>query len=70
MADKKITALVDLGDSLAAVDLFHVVDGLSNFPINKKISIENVFNNVVLLFRISTSFTKSITADASSQVQM
>ena len=26
MADKKITALTDLGDSLAAADLFHVVD--------------------------------------------
>ena len=46
MADKKITALVDLGDSLAAVDLFHVVDGSSGTTINKKISAENVFNNV------------------------
>ena len=26
MADKKITALTDLGDSLASADLFHVVD--------------------------------------------
>ena len=27
MADKKITALTDLGDGLATADLFHVVDG-------------------------------------------
>ena len=26
MADKKITALTDLGDGLATADLFHVVD--------------------------------------------
>ena len=26
MADKKITALTDLGDALASADLFHIVD--------------------------------------------
>src|SRR6056300_197232 len=46
MADKKITALTDLGDSLASADLFHVVDDPSGTPINKKISAENVFNNI------------------------
>ena len=46
MADKKITALTDLGSSLAAVDLFHVVDDPSVTPINKKISAANVFNNI------------------------
>ena len=44
MADKKITALTDLGDSLATADLFHVVDDPAGTPINKKISAENVFN--------------------------
>ena len=48
MADKKITALTDLGTAIADVDLFHVVDDPSGTPINKKISAANVFNNCLL----------------------
>ena len=46
MADKKITALDDLGTALADVDLFHIVDDPSNTPINKKVTAKNVFNNI------------------------
>ena len=46
MADKKITALTDLGNALASVDLFHVVDDPTGTPINKKITAEDVFNNI------------------------
>ena len=46
MADKKITALTDLGDALATADLFHVVDDPTGTPINKKIAAEDVFNNI------------------------
>ena len=46
MADKKITQLTDLGNALASVDLFHVVDDPSGTPINKKIAAQDVFNNI------------------------
>ena len=46
MADKKITALTDLGTGIAAVDLFHIIDDPSGTPVNKKISVANVFNHI------------------------
>ena len=46
MADKKITALTDLGDALASVDLFHIIDDPTGTPINKKVTAEDVFNNI------------------------
>src|SRR6056300_225492 len=65
MADKKITALTDLGDGLASADLFHVVDDPSGTPINKKITAEDVFNNIPSWIGLSQT-AQSITADGST----
>tara|TARA_A100001015_G_scaffold269589_1_gene321407 strand:+ start:341 stop:799 length:459 start_codon:yes stop_codon:yes gene_type:complete len=65
MADKKITALTDLGDNLASVDLFHVVDDPSNTPVNKKVTAEDVFNNIPSFLGLKQT-SQSITADGSS----
>ena len=65
MADKKVTALTDLGDALASVDLFHVVDDPSGTPINKKVSAENVFNNIPSWLGLNQT-SQTITADGST----
>ena len=65
MADKKITQLTDLGDGLASVDLFHVVDDPSGTPINKKITAENVFNNIPSFLGLNST-SQTITGDGST----
>ena len=65
MADKKITQLTDLGDALASVDLFHVVDDPSGTPINKKITAENVFNNIPTWLGLNST-SEALTASGST----
>ena len=65
MADKKVTALTDLGDALASGDLFHVVDDPTGTPINKKISAANVFNNIPSWLGLKQA-SQSLTADGST----
>lgn len=65
MADKKITALTDLGNGLASVDLFHVVDDPTGTPINKKITAEDVFNNIPTWLGLNST-SQAITGDGST----
>ena len=65
MADKKITALTDLGDNLASADLFHIVDDPSGTPVNKKVAAEDVFNNIPSWLGLKQT-SQSIIADGST----
>ena len=65
MADKKVTALTDLGDAIAAGDLFHVVDDPTGTPINKKITAADVFNNIPSFLSLKQT-SQSITGDGST----
>ena len=46
MADKKITALTDLGNAVTSAQLLHVIDDPTGTPFNKKVSLANLFNNI------------------------
>ena len=65
MADKKVTQLTDLGNGLAAVDLFHVVDDPSGTPINKKIAASDVVNNIPSWLGLNST-SQTITGDGST----
>ena len=67
MADKKITALTDLGDALASVDLFHIIDNPSGTPINKKVTAEDVFNNIPSYIGLKDT-AQTISGDGSSSL--
>ena len=69
MADKKITALTDLGDALASVDLFHIIDNPSGPPINKKVTAEDVFNNIPSYLGLKDTF-QTILGDGSSSLEV
>ena len=65
MADKKVTQLTDLGNALASVDLFHVIDDPAGTPINKKITAEDVFNNIPTWLGVAQT-SQALTADGAA----
>jgi hypothetical protein len=67
MADKKVTQLTDLGNALASVDLFHVIDDPAGTPINKKIAAEDVFNNMPTWLGVAQA-SQALTADGAADV--
>ena len=67
MADKKITALTDLGTAIASADLFHVVQDPTGTPINKKVSTANVFNNIPSWIGLKQS-VQSLTSSGAANV--
>ena len=66
MADKKITALSDLGSAVAGVDLLHVIDDPSGTPINKKISVASLFANIPVAVTINPGASSNVLINSSA----
>lgn len=73
MADKKITALTDLGNAIASEDLIHVIDDPTGTPVNKKISVANLFNNIptyVALDGTAQTITGSVAPNTTTSISL
>jgi hypothetical protein len=63
MADKKITALTAVADSeIGADDLLHIVDNPGGTPVNKKMTIGQMFENIPTHIAIDDIATLTATA--------
>lgn len=69
MADKKVTALSDLGTGIAGEDLLHVIDDPQGTPVNKKVTVSNILKNLpdfVAFGQAAETLTMSGSAAAAS----
>ena len=69
MADKKISALSSLGSAVAGVDLLHIIDN-SATPINKNISITDLFQNIPIPVALASAqdITGDVDVDITSSI--
>ena len=73
MADKKITALTDLGNAIAGEDLLHVIDDPAGTPVNKKVSVANLFNNIptyIALDGTAQTITGSVAPNTTTSITL
>ena len=66
MADKKISALTAT-TTTAASDIAHVVTGMGGTPINKKITVANLFNTIPTTIGYGTTAVSSVTVSTTTQ---
>ena len=60
MADKKITALTVMnGSEVSGTDILHVVDDPSGTPVNKRLAISSLFENIPTHLAINDVVTVS-----------
>ena len=66
MADKKISALGAVVTT-ATTDIAHIVADMGSTPVNKKITVANLFNTIPTTIGYGTSAVGSVTVSATTQ---
>ena len=70
MADKKITALTNLGTAVAAADLLHVIDDPAGTPVNKKMSMSDMFQQIPSFLSFGTEAVNSQTISTTAAIDV